>query len=66
MVGFNDMPFAEDFWPPLTSVHMPLRDIGAEAARLLLRGIDTGEQDGATLTLPVTLMVRGSTGPAPA
>jgi LacI family transcriptional regulator len=66
VVGFNDMPFAEDFWPPLTSVHMPLRDIGAEAARLLLRGIDTGEQDGATLTLPVTLMVRGSTGPAPA
>lgn len=64
VVGFNDMPFAEDFWPPLTTVHMPLREIGAEAARLLLRGIESGEQDGATLTLPVSLVVRGSTGPA--
>ncbi|MCG7593246.1 LacI family DNA-binding transcriptional regulator [Mycobacterium sp. PSTR-4-N] len=64
VVGFNDMPFAEDFWPPLTTVHTPLWEIGAEAARLLLRGIDTGEQDAVTLTLPVSLMVRGSTAAA--
>lgn len=64
VVGFNDMPFAEDFWPPLTTVHMPLREIGAEAARLLLHGIEAGEQEAATLTLPVSLVVRGSTGPA--
>lgn len=66
VIGFNDMPFAEDFWPPLTTVHMPLRQIGAEAARLLLNGIEAGEQEAATLTLPVSLVVRGSTGPAPA
>jgi LacI family transcriptional regulator len=60
------MPFAEDFWPPLTTVHMPLREIGAEAARLLLHGIQSGGQEAATLTLPVSLVVRGSTGPAPA
>jgi LacI family transcriptional regulator len=66
VVGFNDMPFAEDFWPPLTTIHMPLREIGAEAARLLLHGIESGEQEEATLTLPVSLVVRGSTGPAPA
>lgn len=65
VVGFNDMPFAEDFWPPLTTVHMPLREIGSEAARLLLRGIEAGVQEPATLTLPVSLVVRGSTGPAP-
>lgn len=65
VVGFNDMPFAEDFWPPLTTVHMPLLEIGAEAARLLLRGIAAGRQDRATLTLPVGLVVRGSTGPCP-
>lgn len=63
VVGFNDMPFAEDFWPPLTTVHMPLREIGAEAARLLLRGIEVGEQEAVKLTLPVSLVVRGSTGP---
>ena len=66
VVGFNDMPFAEDFWPPLTTVHMPLWEIGAEGARLLLHGIEDGEQEAATLTLPVSLVVRGSTGPAPA
>jgi LacI family transcriptional regulator len=66
VVGFNDMPFAEDFWPPLTTIHMPLREIGAEAARLLLHGIESGEQEEATLTLPVSLVIRGSTGPAPA
>lgn len=64
VVGFNDMPFAEDFWPPLTTVHMPLREVGAEAARLLLHGIEAGEQEAAVLTLPVSLVVRGSTGPA--
>lgn len=64
VVGFNDMPFAGDFWPPLTTVRMPLREIGAEAARLLLRGIEAGEQEAATLTLPVSLVARGSTGPA--
>jgi LacI family transcriptional regulator len=64
VVGFNDMPFAGDFWPPLTTVRMPLREIGAEAARLLLRGIESGEQEAATLTLPVSLVARGSTGPA--
>ncbi len=63
VVGFNDMPFAEDFWPPLTTVHVPLRELGAEAARLLLRGIEAGAQEGVTLTLPVGLVVRGSTGP---
>ncbi|AKS32482.1 hypothetical protein AFA91_12025 [Mycolicibacterium goodii] len=64
VVGFNDMPFAEDFSPPLTTVHMPLREIGAEAARLMLRGIEVGEQEAVTLTLPVSLVVRSSTGPA--
>lgn len=64
VVGFNDMPFAEDFSPALTTVRMPLREIGVEAAQLLLRGIEAREQDPVTVTLPVSLIVRGSTGPA--
>src|SRR5882757_4212677 len=43
IVGFDDKPFAEDFWPPLTTVHMPLREIGGGAARLLRHGIESGE-----------------------
>jgi LacI family transcriptional regulator len=45
---------------------MPLREIGAEAARLLLHGIEAGHQEEVSLTLPVSLVIRGSTGPAPA
>ena len=33
VVGFDDMPFAGHFKPPLTTVHTPLLDIGAEAAQ---------------------------------
>ncbi|GAA1691467.1 LacI family DNA-binding transcriptional regulator [Microcella alkalica] len=65
VVGFNDMTFAEDFCPPLTTVHLPLVDIGAEAARILLAGIEDGEPRRSTVELPVSLVVRKSTGPAP-
>ncbi|MDT5103366.1 MAG: LacI family transcriptional regulator [Mycobacterium sp.] len=51
VAGFNDMPLAEDFWPPLTTVHMSLREIGVEAARVLLHGIESREQEPATLTV---------------
>lgn len=61
VVGFNDMPFAADFSPPLTTVHVPHLEMGAECARLLLDGISAGRQESGTTSLPVSLMVRGST-----
>lgn len=63
VVGFNDMPFAEDFQPPLTTVHVPHRELGAEAARLLLAAIESDVQNPLTVTLPVSLIVRASTAP---
>jgi LacI family transcriptional regulator len=42
-VGFNDKPFAEDFWPPLTTVHMPLREIGGGRSAPLRHGIESGD-----------------------
>ncbi|HEY4226080.1 MAG TPA: LacI family DNA-binding transcriptional regulator [Pseudolysinimonas sp.] len=63
VVGFNDMAFLEDFSPPLTSVHVPLLEMGAEAARLLILGVETGSQTPVTVALPVSLIVRGSTAP---
>jgi len=65
VVGFNDITFAEDFWPPLTTIRVPTHEMGAEAARLLLEGIASGGQERSTLRLPVSLIVRGSTGPGP-
>lgn len=66
VVGFNDMPFAEDFAPPLTTVQVPHQQMGAECARLLLDGIRAGHQEAERITLPVSLIVRKSTAPPPA
>ena len=45
VVGFNDMPFADRFDPPLTTVRIPHREIGAAAADLLLERL--GDAEGA-------------------
>src|SRR5438270_2405194 len=34
VVGFNDMPFVDRLRPPLTTIRIPLREIGQEAADL--------------------------------
>lgn len=61
VVGFNDMPFAEDIYPPLTTVHVPQQEIGTESARLLLGNIQSDSQSPITISLPVSLIVRAST-----
>ncbi len=66
VLGFNDMPFAGDLSPALTTIHVPLRQIGCESARMLLQDINSGVQKPITRTLPVSLQVRESTGPVPA
>lgn len=65
VVGFNDIEFAQDSNPPLTTVHVPMLELGTEAARMLLEAIDSRSQEPVTVQLPVSLIVRGSTGPAP-
>jgi LacI family transcriptional regulator len=35
VVGFDDTMSAVTLWPPLTTVHQPVRELGAEALRLL-------------------------------
>jgi LacI family transcriptional regulator len=61
VVGFNNMSFANDFQPPMTTVHAPYFEMGAEAARLILSQIDGVESGSVKVTLPVSLVVRGST-----
>lgn len=62
IVGFNDMPFIDKLSPPLTTVHVPNYQIGAEAARLLLDKLKGSAPDKSVL-LPLSLVVRGSTAP---
>jgi len=62
VVGFNDMPFADRFAPPLTTIGIPHYEIGVAAADLLLELL-RGEADGPReLVLPAEMIVRGSTG----
>ena len=68
VVGFNDMPFADRFHPPLTTVRIPHREIGLAAGGLLLELLGEPEPEARTrqLLLAPSLVVRGSTGPPPA
>lgn len=65
VVGYNDMPFVDKLSPPLTTVRVPHAEIGAEAARLLIRWIGGDSSAPTTTTLPVDLVVRGSTSAPP-
>ncbi len=64
VVGFNDMPFAGDFQPPMTTVRTPHFELGAESARLLLNQIENSALTALRVVLPVELIVRSSTAPA--
>lgn len=61
VVGFDDVPAATHTTPALTTVGVPLHQLGRAAVELLL---DEGPEPGtAPVTVPVSLVVRGSTAP---
>jgi LacI family transcriptional regulator len=66
VTGINDLPLVDKLSPPLTTVALPLREMGALAARMLLAEIEDSGHHGpvAQSLLGVELAVRGSTGPA--
>ncbi len=64
VIGYNDIPFAEDFCPPLSSIRVPTTTMGATAADLLLEDLQQDTRSGRTITLPVSVILRGSTAPA--
>jgi len=64
VVGFDDIPLAAYFDPPLTSIRVPAHDLGLAAGHALLDRIAGREVPDRTL-LPTELIVRASTG-APA
>jgi LacI family transcriptional regulator len=64
VVGFNDMPMISRLAPPLTTVHVPQREIGEAAARLLLQQLEEPVNlRPSSLLLGCDLVVRGSTAP---
>jgi LacI family transcriptional regulator len=64
IVGCNDMPFSGRFDPPLTTVHVPLAELGEIAADLLLELIADHRREPRHVVVDPYLVVRGSTAPA--
>ena len=66
IVGCDDIEFARYITPELTTVSMPARELGARAARLLVQLVEQSPRRlQASRMLPVRLIARGSSGPAP-
>jgi LacI family transcriptional regulator len=61
VVGFNDMPFAARFQPPLTTIHIPHYEIGKAAAQLMLERLQDGDAQPREIRLEPRLVERDST-----
>jgi DNA-binding LacI/PurR family transcriptional regulator len=65
VVGFDDIPEAGHFVPPLTTVHQDFAEVGRRCVAGVLRQIQQdGDQHGTTL-VPTHLVERASTAPPP-
>ncbi|MDP9797939.1 LacI family transcriptional regulator [Catenuloplanes nepalensis] len=63
VAGFDDMPVARDVTPALTTVRLPLAEMGARAMTLALDG--AGEPGNRIEEVGAELIRRDSAGPAP-
>lgn len=61
VVGFDDIPAARYAAPPLTSIRVPVGDIGKLAISRLIQAIRKKADEPETHVLPVELIVRAST-----
>ena len=60
VVGFNDLDLASLVTPALTTVHVPIYELGLRAAELVLDRLATGGFTATDIVLPTHLVVRDS------
>jgi DNA-binding LacI/PurR family transcriptional regulator len=60
VVGFDDIPEAASFMPPLTTVHQDFSEVGRRCVDSVLRQIRNDEEETGTTLVPTRLVVRGS------
>ncbi|HUE82899.1 MAG TPA: LacI family DNA-binding transcriptional regulator [Pyrinomonadaceae bacterium] len=65
IIGFDDISFATQTDPPLTTVHSPRLEIGRRAVEALMMTIERPGQQGVEVRIPTYLIKRGSTAPPP-
>jgi len=61
VTGFNDMIMVDRLTPPLTTVRVPKHQMGVRAAEMIVDLIEGRPDAQRNVTLPVDLVVRGST-----
>ncbi len=65
LAGFDDIPIARYLTPPLSSVHVPITELGTRAMERLLHAVESKNgHERRQETVAATLMVRGSCGGA--
>jgi LacI family transcriptional regulator len=66
IAGFDDIFVSQLVTPALTTVRQPIAQLGRQAAQLAVEAIEGRHNHPDRIVLPVELVVRGSTGRAPA
>ncbi len=62
ITGFDDISFARDLDPPLTTIHVPKELLGELAVRKLMERINRPDRPPVVQTVQTTLVVRASCG----
>ncbi len=63
-VGFDDIDFAALTKPSLTTVNLPRQELGRRAVEMLVKMLDSPQEEGAEVRIPTNLVIRQSTAPA--
>lgn len=66
VVGFDDVPDAGSYLPPLTTVHQDFAEVGRRCVEGALHQIGREGQDRGTTLVPTRMVIRHSTAPPPA
>jgi DNA-binding LacI/PurR family transcriptional regulator len=64
IVGFDDIAFAALTKPALTTVHLPLNELGRRAVEVLIGSLEDLQKQGVEIRIPTNLVIRNSTAPA--
>ncbi len=62
LIGFDDTRLASLVRPQLSSVRVPMAEVGAAAVRMLAERVQDPRRSTTTTTLPTRLVVRGTSG----
>jgi LacI family transcriptional regulator len=67
VIGHNDMPLMDSVAPAMTTIHLPLYEMGSRAAALIVDTLQGSSKGHVSIVLRPELMIRASTAaPSPA